>query len=267
MTVDAAVQAASDLLFRCCQEGWKIPGLPDEMRPKTRADGYAVQAFLERRSNSPLFGWKIAATSLAGQAHIGVDGPLAGRILQERVVAPGTTIPLAGNGMKVAEAEFAFRMAEDLPPRSADYTLEQVLAAAGSLHPAIEVPDSRYENFVTAGEAQLLADNACAHLFILGDSTDADWRSLDLIEFAPQATVARNGKVSLTREGKGINVLGDPRLALTWLTNELSRHGITLRAGQVVTTGTCMMPIAVEPGDLVRIDFGILGTVEAGFSE
>ena len=45
---------------------------------------HAIQACLERRSAFPLFGWKIAATSLDGQRHIGVDGPLAGRLLAER---------------------------------------------------------------------------------------------------------------------------------------------------------------------------------------
>lgn len=265
MSADAGMQAASDLLFRCWQEGWKIPALPDEMRPKTRADGYEAQAFLEQRSSAPLFGWKIAATSLAGQAHIGVDGPLAGRILQERVLAPGSTVPMAGNAMKVAEPEFAFRMANDLPPRHADYTVDEVIAAAGTLHPAIEVPDSRFEDFVTAGEAQLLADNACAHLFVLGDATGADWRSLDLVGFAPNGIVRRGGASVTERTGRGGNVLGDPRVALTWLANELSRLGIVLRAGQVVTTGTCMVPLEIEAGDEVLVDFGVLGGLRVSF--
>ncbi|WP_159715505.1 2-keto-4-pentenoate hydratase [Geminicoccus flavidas] len=265
MTADASTRAASDLLFRCWQQGWKLPAIPDEMLPKTRADGYAVQAHLEERSAAPLFGWKIAATSLAGQAHIGVDGPLAGRILEERVLAPGTTVSLLGNEMKVAEPEFAFRMARDLPPRPADYRPDEVLAAIGSLHPAIEVPDSRFEDFATAGEAQLLADNACAHQFIHGAAATADWRKLDLLAFAPTATVRRDGLVRLERTGLGANVLGDPLSALTWLANELSRQGITLKAGQMVTTGTCMVPLPVEPGDEVEVDFGPLGGLKLSF--
>ena len=66
-------------------------------------------------------------------------------------------------------------------------------------------------------------------------------------------------------KGKGANVLGDPRVALTWLANELSGLGITLRAGQTVTTGTCMVPLTVKPGDCVFVDFGILGTLTARF--
>jgi 2-keto-4-pentenoate hydratase len=67
----------------------------------------------------------------------------------------------------------------------------------------------------------------------------------------------------LARDGVGANVLGDPRIALAWLANELSSLGITLRAGQVVTTGTCLVPLEIAPGDQVRMDFGALGQVEA----
>jgi 2-keto-4-pentenoate hydratase len=61
--------------------------------------------------------------------------------------------------------------------------------------------------------------------------------------------------------GCGRNVLGDPRIALTWLANELSMHSITLQAGQVVTTGTCISPMSITIGNHVSGDFGDLGTV------
>jgi 2-keto-4-pentenoate hydratase len=80
---------------------------------------------------------------------------------------------------------------------------------------------------------------------------------MDLIEHAVAGTVP--GKA--THHGKGANVLGDPRVALTWLVNELSGLGITLRSGQVVTTGTCLPPLPIVPGDTMIADFGILGTV------
>jgi hypothetical protein len=66
--------------------------------------------------------------------------------------------------------------------------------------------------------------------------------------------------------GSGSNVLGDPRIALTWIANELIQFGDGLSAGDVVTTGTCIPPIAVNPGDHVRMDFGIFGSIEARFS-
>ncbi len=57
-----------------------------------------------------------------------------------------------------------------------------------------------------------------------------------------------------------------PRVALTWIANELSGMGVTLKAGEVVTTGTCMVPIDVLPGDSVTADYGALGTISARFT-
>ncbi len=254
-------EKASELLWSHWQEGRRLAELPAQLRPATRAEGYTIQAELERKSATSLFGWKIAATSAAGQQHIGVDGPMAGRILAERVRDAAAPLPFGANYMKVAEAEFAFRFARDLPPRAKPYAVAEVLDAVVSLHPAIEVPDSRYEDFAKVGAPQLIADNACAHDFVLGPATAVDWRSMDLVEHPVKSIVA--GK--LERDGRGANVLGDPRVALAWLANELSGLGITLGSGQVVTTGTCVIPLPIAPGDEVLAEFGALGRVAIHF--
>ena len=163
--------------------------------------------------------------------------------------------------MRVAEPEFAFRFATALKPRRKEYTLEDVLGAVGSLHPAIEIPDSRFENFATVGEAQLIADNACAHEFILGPAAEADWRAIDLSQH--KATIEAVG--GAVHDGIGANVLGDPRDALLWLVQEVTGLGLTIEAGQVVTTGTCTEPLDIEPGDEVIADFGALGDVNVSF--
>jgi 2-keto-4-pentenoate hydratase len=72
---------------------------------------------------------------------------------------------------------------------------------------------------------------------------------------------------SYTRDGVGANVLGDPRTALVWLVNELSQLGLTLAAGQFVTTGTCVVPLEIVVGDTVEADFGALGRMSARFTD
>src|SRR5438552_7166875 len=255
------IVSASQTLHEHWRAGSKLAALDEWMRPGNRTEGYAIQAAIERYSTTHLFGWKIAATSEAGQKHINVAGPMAGRILAETVIPDGGTASMAGNEMRVAEPEFAFRMRVDLPARSAPYSVQQVLAAVDTLHPAIEIPDSRFADFAVAGEAQLIADNACAHLFVLGPATSADWRAMDLVEQRPVITLS--GQRYL---GHGKNVLGDPRVALVWLANELRGLGLTLRAGEVVTTGTCHPPLPIQAGDHFAVDFGVLGTVSVGFA-
>lgn len=262
----ASITEASNLLWSAWQATTVIEQLPEAIRPASRAQGYAVQATLERRSAKPLFGWKIAATSAAGQQHIGVDGPLAGRLLAEQVRPGGATISLTGNRMRVAECEFAFRMARDLAPRATPYTLAEVMAAVASLHPAIEIPDSRYAAFEKVGAPQLIADNACTHLVMIGAAATCNWRVLDLSRHAVTASIERPNTAPRHLHGSGGNVLGDPRLALTWLANELCSVGVTLGTGQTVITGTCVTPIPVAAGDSLRAVFGPIGEIGAVFA-
>src|SRR6195256_2645883 len=252
--------AAARTLYDQWRAGTKLASLEAPLRPHNRADGYAIQRRIEGHSSGHLFGWKIAATSEAGQRHINVDGPMAGRILPETVIPDGGTASMAGNAMRVAEPEFAFRMATDLPPRSQAYTVREVLDAVGTLHPAIEIPDSRFADFLSAGAAQIIADNACAHLFVLGAPTASNWRVLDLVEEKPVITLRAQ---QFTGHGK--NVLGDPRVALAWLANELRQLGVTLRAGEIVTTGTCHPPLPIQSGALGEADFGTFGSVSVAF--
>jgi len=90
-------------------------------------------------------------------------------------------------------------------------SIEEVLSAVGALHPAIEVPNSRYREFAKVGAPQLIADTACACWFLIGAEAATSWRDTDLSQH--RVIGYRNGRVAA--EGIGANVLGDPRVALT----------------------------------------------------
>jgi 2-keto-4-pentenoate hydratase len=251
--------AAAALLWSHRVAGTAIDALPPALRPTSSADGHAIQACLSQVTGRAVVGWKIAATSAAGQAHIGVGGPLAGRVLAGMVDADGATVSLAGNRMCVVEPEFAFRFGRTLVPRAMPYGIEEVLDAVDALLPSIEVPNSRFADFARAGEPQLIADDACAHRFVLGVPSPEAWRTVDLRTHRVHAEVVSANGQRLTREGDGTAVLGDPRMALLWLVHELGSRAIALDAGQFVSTGTCMVPLEVRPGDVVRADWGSLG--------
>jgi 2-keto-4-pentenoate hydratase len=265
-TSEPYIQAAQ-VVWEHWQSGQALQALPEKCRPSTALQGYLAQAQLPVVSGRVVVGWKIAATSSNGQAHINVSGPMAGRLLSGQVFESGATVPSAGNRMRVAEPEFAFTMGQDLTPQTTPYTQRQVMAAVASLHPALEVPDSRLEPFTAAGEAQLLADNACARHFVLGPAAPDGWRDLDLSTYPVRAKVEHGDQLKYSRDGTGGNVLDDPRIALTWLANQLSDLGITLQKGHVVTTGTCMVPLELQPGDSVSADYGLLGRVTMIFSQ
>jgi 2-keto-4-pentenoate hydratase len=237
----------------------RIEALPEAGRPRDRAEGYAIAAALARQSGDSVAGWKIAATSEAGQKHINVDGPLAGRILKSRLVPAGGTVPFEGNSMKVAEAEFAFVLGKAMPDRGTPYSRDEVMDAVTALHLSIEVPDSRYVDFTLVGAPSLIADMACPSWLMLGPKVDQDWRGIDLSTH--RVVVYKNGAEAAVGSGKA--VLGDPRIALTWLVNEAAHYCSGVQAGQFVTTGTCVVPVPIATGDEIRADYGVLGMLTA----
>jgi len=260
MQPDSADRAAN-ILRQHFRSSTRVSHLPGDCCPSSRADGYAVQRRGVVLTGQAVVGWKIAATSTLGQAHIGVDGPLAGSLLADRVLDSGAKVSLDGNHMRVAEAEFGFRIDHPLPPRDAPYDRDEVMDAVGALHPTVEIPDSRYEDFCAVGAPQLIADNACACWLVVGAAAHASWRQLDLAAHVVQTTL--NARPAAT--GAGHKVLGSPLNALTWIANELRIFGDGLRAGDLVTTGTCIAPVPIKPGDRFVADFGSLGSIDVSF--
>lgn len=255
-------EAAARTIWAAWSGHHLIDGLPEDCRPDTVDEGYEIQAALASLASATPAGWKIAATSTAGQKHIGVDGPLAGRLWQSKLHESGTTLPAGHLHMAVVEAEFAFRLGRDLPGGDGDYPVDAVMDAVAALHPAIEIPDSRFRDFTVVGAAQLIADNGCTEYCVLGPEAPPAWREVDLP--AHPVVVTIDGVEAAT--GTGANALGDPRLALTWLANDRVRHGVPLAAGDVVITGTCIVPAPIKHAKHVLADFGALGSVEVALA-
>jgi len=257
---DSKTQEAARLLHAAWRDQQPIPGLPHGCRPQNLDEGYRIQAALAAVHDVPVAGYKIGATNEVAQRIFDVDAPFFGRVFAPSVLESPAEIAAGAVRLHIIEAEFDFTLKKDLPARDGTYSRDEVMAAVDNLHPAIEIPDSRYKNWREAGMPQLAADNAIAALLVLGPPA-ADWRELDLSRHT--VTVKVNGEA--VDEGLGANVLGDPRNVLVWLANELSGRGLGLEAGQIVTTGSAADVITVKPGDTVVADFGDLGVAQASF--
>lgn len=257
-STDRATRSAA-VIAKCWREASKCTDLDPAFRPQTLLEGYQAQAKLAQLMSDEVVGYKLAATALTGQRHLQVDEPVIGRLLSSRVVQTDANIAMQGNRMRVAECEFVFKLGRDLPPRDKHYSVDEVSAAIDSLHPGLEFPDSRFADFVTAGAAQLAADNACTHWMVIGAATDQPWRDTDLTTHKTSLVINN----SVVTRGQGADVLDSPLLALTWLANQHAMLGEGLTAGQFVTTGVTGLPCPITEGDLVCADLGIFGSVSA----
>ncbi len=254
----------SQLLCEARTRHVRLAELPEAVRPKTpdeayRCQDHLVQQLLDHYGGVGI-GYKIACTNVTAQRQLNVDGPFHGRMTSAFCFDSPARIAAGQFFMRVVEAEFAFLMARDLPPVSAERSNEEVAAAVGGVLPGIEIVDSRFDDWTTIGALSLIADNACHAAWVKG-SLQKDWRGLDLAAQTVRLTVNGN----FHREGSGRAVLGHPLNALAWLANQLSSQGRGLKAGQYVTTGVTMEVYMGQRGDRITADFGPLGVVDLAF--
>ena len=240
-------------------------GLPERLRPNGLTEGYAMQrAYVEAHGGRPI-GYKVAATSDRAQAALGTETPFYGHLFDStsRLDGAAASWPAEHFLVGLVEPEFAVRLAADLPEQASPYDRETVAAAVGSLHPAFEIIDSAYgrEDWMSAGAANLIADNAAHGAFLLGPGT-RDFSAEELADHKVSLTVDDK----LIGSGAGANALGHPFNVLAWLANELIAQGRFLRAGDLVTTGVVTPFVYLESGQAARADFGAFGQISVALS-
>jgi 2-keto-4-pentenoate hydratase len=153
------------------------------------------------------------------------------------------------------------KLGRGLPPRGRPYTRDEVLDAVATLHPAIEVVDTRFADRTAAHELSQLADNQSNGAFVYGAGLAA-WRHLDLVTQPVRLTV--DGEVRVERAGG--NTAGDPLRLLHWLANHLAEQGTPLGGGDLVTTGSTTGLLLVPPGTRVEAEFPGVGAVQVAFT-
>jgi 2-keto-4-pentenoate hydratase len=231
-------------------------------QPRDDIDAYAVQREIARLSGAEIVGFKVGSTSREAQRILGTTEPGSAPVLAPYLFHSPARIPLEAKHLPAIEGEFAFRLAKDLPPRETGYDEVDVREAIDAVAGAIEVVGSRLKGGL-AGKGRLLvtADSGANIALAIGPWT-ADWERLDLA--GHRVAVSVNGATK--GEGAGAEALGYPILVMVWLANQQSRFGLGLKAGDIVSTGTCTGLAKVEPGDTAVADFGSLGRVEVAFT-
>ncbi len=255
------IAAAAALLRQARGDARALADVPEKLRPATLAEGYAIQDAFVQQWDARIGGWKVACTAEDQRRLVGIDTPISGRIFTNVLLRSPAELPAAAFNGPGLEGEFAFRMARALPPRDEPYDGAEVADAVATVHPAVEVVDSRLEGWVDLGGPMLVADNAVNGALICGEG-EKNWRRFDLA----RQTVRLDIDGRTVEEGAGSRVLGHPLRALTWLVNHLRERGIALEAEHFVTTGTCTGLHFVSAGADARADFGALGAVRVTIS-
>ncbi len=245
--------SAADILLDARRTCTPIADLPKELRPATLEEAYFIQ---DRMSwaYERVGGWKVGAPTPEAT-------PAFAPMPADWMICSGCQMRGLNHRYRGIEAEIAFRMGADLPPRETPYTREEVIAAVASMHPAIEILETALVDPDRATKLTSVADMAMHGGFVYGDPVP-DWQSIDFTK--ESVSLAVDGAVRVERTGS--NTAGDLLRLLPWLANEGASRTEGLQAGDWITTGSWTGNTLVKAGAMIEAKFGRAGKVALRFA-
>lgn len=205
-----------------------------------------------------VIGKKIGLTSPAIQQVFKVHEPDYGHLLDDLLAHEREGLVTSRLLQPRVEGEIAFILERDLTgPR---ITSLDVIRATAGVTAALEIIDSRIRDWKIKIQ-DTVADNASTGAFVLGSNivplTGLDLRYVGFV-------MTKNGQVASTAAGAA--VLGNPLQSVAWLANKIEEYGISLKAGEIILSGSAVAPVPVEAGDSIHLTVDRIGDVRCFFS-
>jgi 2-keto-4-pentenoate hydratase len=244
---------AADLLLDARRSGNYLSDLPENLRPTSAEEIDFIQDAIAEAFGD-IGGYKIGAPNLEAT-------PTFAPMPAAWITTSGSILSGSRWRLRVLEAEIAFLVGEDLPPRATPYSREEVLAAMASCHPAIEILESAILDPSVATPNSYLADLQRNGGFAYGPAF-AGWRTADW--HTEGVTLAVDSSVRVDRIGS--NTSGDLLRLLPFLANEGAARTGGLRRGQWITTGSWTGNTPASAGSTVDAIFSTAGAVNLRFA-
>ncbi len=224
-----------------------------DVLPADRAGAYRVQDATASQLG-PIGGWKVGAK--------GPDvEPACAPMPASGLLPSGSTFAGPPWNLRGVEVEVAFRLARDLTPADDRMGAADLASAIDCVLPVIEVVETRLADWREAGPLAQLGDLQSHGALVLGSPSTLGPKDVDLRTV--QAYLAFDGQpVASTR---GANPAADVWRMLAWLAFHCVQRGQPLRAGQVVTTGSCTGMLFAPEGARVQAQLTAIGLVELQF--
>ncbi|AXF58019.1 2-keto-4-pentenoate hydratase [Salicibibacter kimchii] len=251
------VKELANYVHNAEKEKREITKITAELYPElTIEEAYDVQEELVRQkleAGYKIVGPKMGITSEAKMKQMNVDNPIYGYVFDNMVVEEGNAISISDYIHPKIEPEIGFILNRDL--EGPGITTLDVLRATEYVLPAIEIIDSRYENF-NFTLPDVVADNTSAAGAVFGTYLrKPEELELDVVG----VTLSLNGEIQSL--GAGAAVLGHPAKSVASLANMLSEKGEKVEAGKPILTGGVTAAVKLSPGDFVNVKYGGLGDV------
>lgn len=253
------MNALAALLAEARRSGRQVASLPPGLIPADAAAGYATADAVAAELGWETLGWKIAGTTAAMRQRLKVTEPICGRTYRRFAMTSPARLPHAALLDPLVECEFFVTLGADLPFRAEPFSMAEIRAAVGQVQAGIEVAECRFPMGALPPLPAILADGSASGRYVFGAAIPG-WRE-GLA--ALRVVLAVDGVVR--REGSGADVMGDPLAPILWLTEARRRRGGGLRAGEVISTGSCTGMLPIRAGQRAQARFGESAVVEIAF--
>jgi 2-keto-4-pentenoate hydratase len=256
---DSAARRAAEALLAEHDANLRFRTLGPLSGPATISDAYDIQdryVALLRGRHGDAMGYKVGLTSAPMQAFCRIDHPIAGVVLASRIHQSRATVRRLDFGRLGLEFEIAVRIKSDVPVTGVPLTAEMIRPHIDGVCAAIEIVDDRSADYSDLDVLSLVADNSWNAGIVLSEFA-TKWPDLEgLLGRATKDGVAIG-------EGHGRDILGHPFNSVAWLAAQLASRGVSLKAGQVVMTGSVMKTVFPEGDASYRFGLEDIGFVEA----
>lgn len=229
------------------------PMTPLEDDPRVRR-GMERQLDLRKRmldGGARPIGWKLGLGTSAAMEQHGTSAPLVGFLADRTLLEAGDVVDVGGWGKPTAEPEIAVHVAADLPPAADRATVTAAIAGLGI---AFEIVD------IAGGEVEEILAGDIFHRHVILGAASAGIEASEL-----RGELAYRDEVLVVDDP--LALVPEPIAAVTHLSAHLAAFGETVKAGDVLITGSIIPALALAPGDRVSYQLEPLGALTLDVSD
>lgn len=203
-----------------------------------------------------LVGYKVGFTNIAVREQMGLPDSTYGYLTDRMVLMNGGEFNIHELIAPKLECEICFRLRKSVHPGA---SIDEVLAATSAVVAAYEICDARIRDW-KCPYPDFFADNGFSARIVLGDT----WLPVNQLDLLEETVTLEKDLVPIA-QGKGANALGHPANAVAWLANKLAERGQSLRAGQLIMTGTLTPILPIQAGSTYTATYTHLGVLTKKF--
>jgi 2-oxo-3-hexenedioate decarboxylase len=198
-----------------------------------------------------LVGVKLGFTSKAKMIQMGVHDLIWGRLTDGMLIEGNENVWLDRFIHPRAEPEICFLVEKEI---TQEVSMEDIKEYISGVASAIEIIDSRYQNFKFSLE-DVIADNCSSSGFVVGEWHDVDTPIGDL-----KMDLIINGEV--VQSGSSKAILGDPWESAVAATRLCEQYGQVIPAGSYIMAGAATSAVFLEKNQTVKVEVEKLGSVQ-----